>query len=269
LGAAIQGGVLAGDVTSMLLLDVTPLSLGIETLGGVMTVLIPCNTTIPVTKKEIFSTAADNQTAVDVMVFQGERQMAKDNQMIGNFRLDGIPSAPRGVPQIEVKFDIDANGILSVGAADKATGKEQQITIEASSGLNEKDIDRMVNEAKEHEAADQDRREFVEARNNLDNAIYQTEKTLGEHGDKLPADEKEKVEAELTQAKEALDSDEIDLLKSSFESLTTASHKLAEVMYQSEQAEGGAEAGGDAGASDSKNNDNDDVIDAEYSDVDA
>jgi molecular chaperone DnaK len=269
LGAAIQGGVLAGDVTSMLLLDVTPLSLGIETLGGVMTVLIPRNTTIPVTKKEIFSTAADNQTAVDVMVFQGERQMAKDNQMIGNFRLDGIPSAPRGVPQIEVKFDIDANGILSVGAADKATGKEQQITIEASSGLNEKDIDRMVNEAKEHEAADQDRREFVEARNNLDNAIYQTEKTLGEHGDKLPADEKEKVEAELTQAKEALDSDEIDLLKSSFESLTTASHKLAEVMYQSEQAEGGAEAGGDAGASDSKNNDNDDVIDAEYSDVDA
>jgi molecular chaperone DnaK len=269
LGAAIQGGVLAGDVTSMLLLDVTPLSLGIETLGGVMTVLIPRNTTIPVTKKEIFSTAADNQTAVDVMVFQGERQMAKDNQMIGNFRLDGIPSAPRGVPQIEVKFDIDANGILSVGAADKATGKEQQITIEASSGLNEKDIDRMVNEAKEHESADQDRREFVEARNNLDNAIYQTEKTLGEHGDKLPADEKEKVEAELTQAKEALDSDEIDLLKSSFESLTTASHKLAEVMYQSEQAEGGAEAGGDAGASDSKNNDNDDVIDAEYSDVDA
>jgi molecular chaperone DnaK len=271
LGAAIQGGVLAGDVTSMLLLDVTPLSLGIETLGGVMTVLISRNTTIPVTKKEIFSTAADNQTAVDVMVFQGERQMAKDNQMIGNFRLDGIPSAPRGVPQIEVKFDIDANGILSVGATDKATGKEQQITIEASSGLNDKDIERMVNEAKEHETADQDRRELVEARNNLDNAIYQTEKTLGEHGDKLPADEKQKVEEEVTQAKEALDSDDTARLKTAFESLTTASHKLAEVMYQSQGAEGAAEAGADAGASEESNNNsgNDDVIDAEYSDVDA
>ena len=266
LGAAIQGGVLAGDVTSMLLLDVTPLSLGIETLGGVMTVLISRNTTIPVTKKEIFSTAADNQTAVDVMVFQGERQMAKDNQMIGNFRLDGIPSAPRGVPQIEVKFDIDANGILSVGATDKATGKEQQITIEASSGLNDKDIERMVNEAKEHEAADQDRRELVEARNNLDNAIYQTEKTLGEHGDKLPAEEKQKVEDELAQAKEALDSDDKDRLKTAFESLTTASHKLAEVMYQSQQAEGAADA---APSDESNNNGNDDVIDAEYSDVDA
>jgi molecular chaperone DnaK len=264
LGAAIQGGVLAGDVTSMLLLDVTPLSLGIETLGGVMTVLISRNTTIPVTKKEIFSTAADNQTAVDVMVFQGERQMAKDNQMIGNFRLDGIPAAPRGVPQIEVKFDIDANGILSVGASDKATGKEQNITIEASSGLNEKDIERMVNEAKEHESADQERREIVEARNNLDQAVYQTEKTLAEHGDKLPADEKEKVEAELTKAKEALDSDDLDLLKASFESLTAASHKLAEVMYKTE--EGGEGAPSDEG--DSKNNDNDDVIDAEYSDVD-
>ena len=259
LGAAIQGGVLAGDVTSMLLLDVTPLSLGIETLGGVMTVLISRNTTIPVTKKEIFSTAADNQTAVDVMVFQGERQMAKDNQMIGNFRLDGIPSAPRGVPQIEVKFDIDANGILSVGATDKATGKEQQITIEASSGLNDKDIERMVNEAKEHEAADQDRRELVEARNNLDNAIYQTEKTLGEHGDKLPAEEKQKVEDELAQAKEAFDSDDKDRLKTAFESLTTASHKLAEVMYQSQQAEGAADA---APSDESNNNGNDDVIDA-------
>ena len=270
MGAAIQGGVLAGDVTSMLLLDVTPLSLGIETLGGVMTVLISRNTTIPVTKKEIFSTAADNQTAVDVMVFQGERQMAKDNQMIGNFRLDGIPAAPRGVPQIEVKFDIDANGILSVGASDKATGKEQNITIEASSGLNEKDIERMVNEAKEHESADQDRRELVEARNNLDNAVYQTEKTLGEHGDKLPADEKSKVEAELANAKEALDSDDKDVLKAAFESLTTASHKLAEVMYQSEQADGAAGGdAGDAGSSSNNSNNNDDVIDAEYSDVDA
>ena len=165
----------------MLLLDVTPLSLGIETLGGVMICLISRNTTIPVTKKEIFSTAADNQTAVDVMVFQGERQMAKDNQMIGNFRLDGT-CCPRGVPQIEVKFDIDANGILSVSATDKATNKEQNITIEASSGLNEKDIERMVNEAKEHESADKERRDIVDARNNLDQAVYQTEKTLAEHG---------------------------------------------------------------------------------------
>ena len=175
------------------------------------------------------------------------------------------------MPQIEVKFDIDANGILSVGATDKATGKEQQITIEASSGLNDKDIERMVNEAKEHESADQDRRELVEARNNLDNAIYQTEKTLGEHGDKLPADEKQKVEEELTQAKEALDSDDTARLKTAFESLTTASHKLAEVMYQSQQAEGAGAAGADTGASDETNNNNgnDDVIDAEYSDVDA
>ena len=234
-----------------------------------MTVLISRNTTIPVTKKEIFSTAADNQTAVDVMVFQGERQMAKDNQMIGNFRLDGIPTAPRGVPQIEVKFDIDANGILSVGATDKATGKEQQITIEASSGLNEKDIERMVNEAKEHESADQDRRELVEARNNLDNAVYQTEKTLGEHGDKLPAEEKEKVESELASAKEALDSDDKDALKASLESLTAASHKLAEVMYQSQSGEEAAEGGESEDSEDSSKKNNDDVIDAEYSDVDA
>jgi molecular chaperone DnaK len=269
LGAAIQGGVLAGDVTSMLLLDVTPLSLGIETLGGVMTVLIARNTTIPVTKKEIFSTAADNQTAVDVMVFQGERQMAKDNNMIGNFRLDGLPSAPRGVPQIEVKFDIDANGILSVSATDKATGKEQQITIEASSGLDEKDIERMVNSAKENESADKDRRTLVEARNNLDNAVYQTEKTLGEHGDKLPAEEREKVDSELAKAKEALDSDDAEVIKASFESLTAASHKLAEVMYQSQSAEEGQAAPSEE--SDGGNNDNqgDDVIDAEFSDVDA
>jgi molecular chaperone DnaK len=266
LGAAIQGGVLAGDVTSMLLLDVTPLSLGLETLGGVMTVLISRNTTIPVTKKEIFSTAADNQTAVDIMVFQGERQMAKDNQMIGNFRLDGLPSAPRGVPQIEVKFDIDANGILSVGATDKATGKEQTINIEASSGLNEKDIERMVSEAKEHESVDQERRDVVEARNSLDNVVYQTEKTLGEHGDKLPADEKVSVESELAAAKEALDSDDVTVLKAALESLNTAAHKLASVMYQSEE-----DAPSDEGESDDSagKKNNDDVIDAEYSDVDA
>jgi molecular chaperone DnaK len=265
VGAAIQAGVLSGDVTSMLLLDVTPLSLGIETLGGVMTVLIPRNTTIPTSKREIFSTAADNQTAVDVYVFQGERQMARDNRLIGNFRLDGIPPAPRGMPQIEVAFDIDANGILSVSAKDKATGKEQHITIEASSGLDEKDIDRLVQEAKKNEDVDRDRRELIEARNNLDNLIYQTERTVAEHGDKLPAGEKEKLDQAVVDAKEAMDSDDKDKIKSAFDGLTAASHKLAEVMYQTAGAPGGATAPGtddDAGGTDA-----DDVIDAEYEDA--
>ena len=272
VGAAIQGGVLSGDVTSMLLLDVTPLSLGIETLGGVMTVLIPRNTTIPTSKSEVFSTAADNQTAVDVYVFQGERQMARDNRLLGNFRLDQIPAAPRGMPQIEVKFDIDANGILSVSAKDKATGREQNITIEAQSGLSEGEIDKLVNEAKDNEAADKARRELIEARNNLDNLVYQTEKTLGEHGDKLPADEKEKLEKALEEAKEAKDSDDKDTIQSAFDALTQASHKLAEVMYQAQggggaapggAAPGGAAPGGDAGGSGG----DDDVIDAEYEDA--
>ena len=275
IGAAVQGGVLSGDVKDLLLLDVTPLSLGIETLGGVNTVLIPRNTTIPTSKKEIFSTAADNQTAVDVYVFQGERQMARDNQMIGNFRLDGIPAAPRGMPQIEVAFDIDANGILSVSARDKATSREQKITIEASSGLSEQEINRLVNEAKENEASDKAKKELVEARNNLDNLVYQTEKTLAEHGDKLPSDQKESVEAALTQAKEALDSDDVDQLKAASEKLTQASHKLAEVMYQSggggaPPAGGGPTGGGDSGdGGGGKKDDGDDVIDAEYTDVDA
>jgi molecular chaperone DnaK len=266
VGAAIQAGVLSGDVTSMLLLDVTPLSLGLETLGGVMTVLIPRNTTIPTTKTEEFSTAADNQTAVDVFVFQGERQMARDNRLIGNFRLDGLPAAPRGIPKIEVSFDIDANGILSVKAKDKASGKEQDITIEASSGLSDGEIDNLVNEAKDNEEADRERRELIDARNNLDNLIYQTERTLSEHGDKLPEEEKSALEAELTTSKEALDSDELETIKGAFDSLTAVSHKLAEVMYQAagdEQAPGetpqeeGGETGGDA----------DDVIDAEYEDA--
>jgi len=268
IGAAVQAGVLSGDVTSMLLLDVTPLSLGIETLGGVMTTLIPRNTTIPTSKSEIFSTAADNQTAVDVFVFQGERQMARDNRLIGNFRLDGIPAAPRGVPQIEVSFDIDANGILSVRAKDKATAKEQHITIEASSGLDEGEIDKLVKEAKTNEAADKAKRDLIEARNNLDNLVYQTERTLGEHGDKLPADEKEKLDAALATAKEALDSDDKDQIKSSFDALTAASHKLAEVMYQGQgggaEAAGGAAPGGEASTGGS---DADDVIDAEYEDA--
>jgi molecular chaperone DnaK len=266
VGAAIQGGVLAGDVTDMLLLDVTPLSLGIETLGGVMTVLIPRNTTIPASKGEIFSTATDNQTAVDVMVYQGERKMAGDNRKIGNFRLDGLPPAPRGMPQVEVTFDIDANGILSVQAKDKATSKEQKITIEASSGLNDSDIDRMVNEAKDNESADSERRELIEARNQLDNGIYQVEKTLSEHGDKLPAEQKTEIEAELEKAKEVLDSDDLEKLKAASEELMQRSHKLAEVMYQS-NPEG--EASADAPPSDETDGSagSDDVIDAEYEDA--
>jgi len=266
VGAAIQAGVLSGDVTSMLLLDVTPLSLGIETFGGVMTVMIPRNTTIPHSKKEIFSTAADNQTAVDVYVFQGERPMARDNRLIGNFRLDGIPPAPRGIPQIEVTFDIDANGILSVSAKDKATGKDQRITIEASSGLDERDIDRLVQEAKAHEAEDRARKELIEQRNNLDNLVYQVERTLSENGDKLPAGEKEKLEAELASARQALDSDDIATVKAAFDKLTSASHKLAEVMYQSQQG-GAAGAGEAAGGTGPRGGDDGDVIDAEFEDA--
>jgi molecular chaperone DnaK len=261
VGAAIQGGVLSGDVKDLLLLDVTPLSLGIETLGGVHTVLISRNTTIPTRKSEVFSTAADNQTAVDVQVYQGERPMAKDNRMLGNFRLDGIPAAPRGVPQVEVTFDIDANGILNVTAKDKATAKEQKITITSSSGLSKDEVENLVNQAKENEAEDERRREIIEARNNLDNLVYQTEKLLSENRDKLPSGEVEAVEAELVTAKAALDTDEVDQLKSAFDSLTQASHKLAQAAYQDGDAgaDGGAPAdGGPAADAD------DDVIDAEY-----
>jgi molecular chaperone DnaK len=268
VGAAVQGGVLGGDVTSMLLLDVTPLSLGIETLGGVMTVMISRNTTIPHSKTEIFSTAADNQTAVDVYVFQGERPMARDNKLIGNFRLQDIPPAPRNMPQIEVTFDIDANGILSVAAKDKATGKAQSIKIEASSGLNESEIQKMVNEAKANEGSDKAKKELIEARNQLDARIYEVEKTLKEHGDKLPAAEKSALEAELQSARDAKDKDDPSVVSSALEKLTAASHKLAQVMYQSSGGAPGAGApgagGGDAGAGGKKGGD---VIDAEYEDA--
>ena len=267
MGAAIQGGVLSGDVTSMLLLDVTPLSLGIETLGGVFTKLIERNTTIPHKKTEVFSTAADNQTAVDVYVFQGERQMARDNRMIGNFRLDGIPAAPRGMPQVEVTFDIDANGILSVSAKDKATGKEQRITVEASSGLSEGEIDKLVKDAEAHEAEDAKRREVIEQRNNLDNLAYQVEKTLTEHGDKLDPAAKADVEAKLSDAREALDSDDADTMKGAFDALTAASHKLAEVMYSEGGGAPGAAPGAGAPESDASGDDDGDVIDAEYEDA--
>ena len=260
VGAAIQGGVLSGDVKDLLLLDVTPLSLGIETLGGVHTVLIARNTTIPTRKSEVFSTAADNQTAVDVQVYQGERPMAKDNRMLGNFRLDGIPAAPRGVPQVEVTFDIDANGILNVTAKDKATGKEQKITITSSSGLSKDEVENLVNEAKANEAEDARRREIIEARNNLDNLVYQTEKLLGENRDKLPSGEVESLEAELATAKAALDTDDVDQLKSAFDSLTQASHKLAQAAYQGGEAGAEGAAPADAGAASA----DDDVIDAEY-----
>jgi molecular chaperone DnaK len=271
VGAAIQGGVLAGDVQDVLLLDVTPLSLGIETLGGVFTKLIERNTTIPTRKSEIFSTAADNQTSVEVHVLQGEREMARDNRTLGRFHLVGIPAAPRGVPQVEVTFDIDANGIVHVSAKDLGTGKEQKITITASSGLDEKDIERMVQDAEAHSAEDKERRQRVEARNHLESLVYSTEKTFDEHKEKLGPDAIGEIEGALSEAKKALESEDLDTLKSATERLTKASHQLAEVMYKQEAAgqqaaSGGAggEASGQApgGAADEE------VIDAEYVDVD-
>ena len=273
MGAAIQGGVLSGDVRDVLLLDVTPLSLGIETLGGVLTKLVDRNTTIPVEKSEIFSTASDSQTAVDIHVLQGERPMAKDNMTLGRFQLVGIPAAPRGVPQIEVKFEIDANGIVNVAATDKATGKEQKITITASSGLDKSDVERMVNEASDHEDEDRLHQEKIEARNHLDNMVYGAEKQLGEHADKIPDDMKGRADEAIKEAKEVLDSDDTDKLKAAAEKLEKTLHELAAAMYQSSgaadaagapgagEAGMGAEqaaAGGDNGAG------ADDVIDAEY-----
>jgi molecular chaperone DnaK len=262
VGAAIQGGVLSGDVQDLLLLDVTPLSLGIETLGGVNTVLIPRNTTIPTKKSEIFSTAADNQTAVDVHVYQGERPMAKDNRSLGTFRLDGLPPAPRGVPQVEVSFDIDANGILNVTAKDKATSREQKITITSSSGLSDSEVDNLVQEAEKFEAEDGERRELIEARNQLDNLVYQTEKVLTEHRETLPSEQIEDVESGIAEAKEALDTDDSARIKAASETLTAASHKLAEVAYSATSA-GGEE--GAAPADEAPEDDKgDDVIDAEF-----
>jgi molecular chaperone DnaK len=240
LGAAVQAGVLSGEVKDMLLLDVTPLSLGIETLGGVNTVLIPRNTTIPTKKSEVFSTAADNQTSVEVHVLQGEREMAAGNRTLGRFHLEGLPSAPRGVPQIEVTFDIDANGIVNVSAKDRATNKEQRITITASSGLSEDEIGRMVNEAKEHADEDHKRRELVEERNKLDSLIYNLEKTIGENKDKLPGDLVSSAESEVKTAKAKLDSQEISDIKGASEALTKISHKLAEEMYKHASPQTGA-----------------------------
>jgi molecular chaperone DnaK len=274
IGAAIQGGVLSGDVKDMLLLDVTPLSLGIETLGGVFTKLIERNTTIPTRKSETFSTAADNQTSVEVHVLQGEREMARDNRTLGKFHLVGIPSAPRGVPQVEVTFDIDANGIVHVSAKDLGTGKEQKITISASSGLSDKDIERMVREAESHSSEDQERRRQVEARNKLDSLVYSTEKTYEEHKEKLGPDEKGQLERALADAKKALEAEDTAAMEQAGQRLTEASHKLAEIMYRQQEggaagagagAQGGAAGGPGAGGAGSSA---DEVIDAEYVDVD-
>jgi len=248
LGAAVQGGVLSGDVKDILLLDVTPLSLGIETLGGVSTVLIPRNTTIPTKKSEVFSTAADSQTSVEIHVAQGERPMIKDNKSLGRFHLDGIPPAPRGVPQVEVTFDIDANGILHVSAVDKATGKQNSIRIEASSGLNESEIDRMVHEAESHEADDKAKKDAIETRNKLDSIVYNTEKLLNENKDKIPEGDRKGVEQAIEQGRKALETDKATEMKAALEAIEQASHKMAEAMYRAAGSAAGA-GGGPAGAS--------------------
>jgi len=267
IGAAIQAGVLGGEVKDVLLLDVTPLSLGIETLGGVFTKIIERNTTIPTKKTQIFSTAEDNQNAVTIRVFQGERPMANDNKLLGQFDLVGLPSAPRGIPQIEVSFDIDANGILHVSAKDKATGKEQSIRITSSSGLSEQDINRMIREAEEHETEDRRRQVLVEAKNRADSLVYTTEKTVKEHGDKVDAQTRASIENALSDLKDAIKSDDADLINRKIEALTSASHKLAEVIYsQAAGGPGGPEAGAQAGAGGGRRPD-EDVVDAEFEEV--
>jgi len=264
IGAAIQGGVLRGDVKDVLLLDVTPLSLGIETLGGVMTKLIDKNTTIPCRKSQVFSTAADNQPAVTIHVLQGEREMAGDNKTLGNFELTGIPPAPRGVPQVEVTFDIDANGIVHVSAKDLGTGKEQSIRITASSGLSKEEIDKMVRDAESHASEDKQKRELIEARNHADSLIYSTEKSLKEFGDKVDAGEKEKIEDGIAKLKKAMEGNDAAAIKSATEELTQASHKLAEAVYSHAQQAGAGQEGDAApqeGGSDEK------VVEAEFEEV--
>jgi len=271
IGAAIQGGVLQGDVKDVLLLDVTPLSLGIETLGSVTTKLIEKNTTVPTKKSQVFSTAADNQPAVSIHVLQGEREMAPDNKTIGRFELTDIPPAPRGVPQIEVTFDLDANGILNVSAKDLGTQKEQSIRITASSGLTEEEIERMQKDAEIHAEEDKRRKELVETRNQADALVHATEKSLKDLGDKVDEETKANVEKEIENVKKVLEGDDVDALKTATEALTAASHKLAELMYAQaakDNPEGGAPPGGDSGGpSKGDDKDDDDVVDADFEEV--
>ena len=265
MGAAIQAGVLQGDVKDVLLLDVTPLSLGIETLGGVFTRMIDRNTTIPTKKSQVYSTAEDNQNAVTIRVFQGEREMAQDNKLLGQFDLVGIPSAPRGVPQIEVTFDIDANGIVNVSAKDKGTGKEQQIRIQASGGLSDSDIEQMVQDAEKFAEEDKKRKEAAEAKNNADSLVHATEKQLEEHGAKIDAGLKGEVEAAIAETKTAIESGDVEAIKAKSQSLTDLAMKMGQQIYQSEQAQTEAAAGPDAGTSGPAE---EDVVDAEFSEVD-
>ncbi len=268
IGAAIQGGVLKGDVKDVLLLDVTPLSLGIETLGGVFTRLIDRNTTIPTRKSQVFSTAEDNQTAVTIRVFQGEREMAADNKILGQFDLVGIPPSHRGMPQIEVTFDIDANGLVNVSAKDKATGKEQQIRIQASGGLSDDDIERMVTEAEQHADEDKSKREMVEVRNTADSLVHTAEKNLEDYGDKVSEDDKQAIETAIQELKDALEGDDVETIKTKTEALTEASMKLGEAMYKASQAEdAAAEAAGDQDAQ-SENAEDSTVVDADFEEVD-
>ena len=268
MGAAVQGGVLAGDVEGILLLDVTPLSLGVETMGGVMTKMIDRNTTIPTRKTEVYSTAADNQTSVEIHVLQGERQMAKDNKTLGRFQLSGIPAARRGVPQIEVTLDIDANGIVNVSAKDLGTGKQQQITISGSTALSDDEVDRMVKDAEAHAAEDAQRKEEVETRNNADSLVNATQQTLDELGDKAPADAKAAAESAIAEAKSALEGNDIEAIKASVEKLQQAGYKLAEVVYSQNGGDPAAAAAAAAGAQGGAAPADDDTIEADYEVVD-